>query len=294
MNTVAELVSRARRMLRGSKREPRNTLAQAAPSGQAFLIMEHDVAKISVGNYLGVGAEVMYVTARDVTTKRVDVERGVDDTPQPVSHPVGTRVENNWRFLTADLLGFLVDEIRSWPDGIFVPVTTELTIPMSSRSVDLPLTRFRFPLKAVASRQGRVDWVPFPTRSYEIQTGLPTSQFPSGNAFVVSGGWAGASVVLHYAQALDLSAVGSLTTDTDAIGFSEHLYDAALHGIAWRALAGEEADRSNDHSQPEPRNADEVDPFDAMRAASAYKAIRDLRLEEEKRRLRQLYGLRGV
>lgn len=292
MTTVGQLVSRARRMLRGSKRESFNVLAEAAPSAQGHFVLEHSMTSIAIGDYLGLGAEVAYVTAKDDSLKRVDVVREVDDTPAPVTHPVGTLVEVNWRFLTADLLGFLVDEVRSWPDGIFIVESETVTIPMSSRAVDLPLTRYRLPLDASVRRQGRTEWVPLPTRSFRVKTGLPTSEFPSGNTFTVSHGWGGATVILEYAQALDLSALEDLTTDVATIGLTQHLYDAALYGVAWRALSSDEAERSSRTSQPEPRIAEEVGAADAMRAASAYKAIRDLRLEEEKRRLRQLYPLR--
>ncbi len=292
MTTVGQLISRARRMLRGSKREMFNVLAADAPAAQGYFVLANSLTGISVGDHLGLGAEVAYVTKKDETALRVDVVRGVDDTPTPVTQPAGTRVEVNWRHLTADLLGYFADEVRSWPTGIFGVGTETVAIPVSARSVDLPLTRYRFPLDATVKRQGYTDWVPLPARHHRVKTGLPTSEFPSGNALTVSRGWGGSTVIFEYAKGLDLSAVETLTTDLTAIGLTETLYDAALHGIAWRALAADEAGRSDRASQPEPRIADEVRSGDALRTASAYKAIRDLRLEEEAHRLRELYPLR--
>jgi len=280
-------------MLMGSRRESFKLLKDPVPSGQTFLIFDDPPAPITERDYLGLGTETMYVTSIDLTQNRVNVIRGVDDTVAPVSHPAGTKVEIQWRFFTADLLAFLTDEIRSWPDSIFtVAVTPILTIPTGRREIDLPLTRFRFPLDVTAKRSARFEWVPVPVKDYRIKTGLPTTFYPSGNALTVTSRWHSSLFLIEYAQSFDLSAVEDVDTDTDDIGFSEHLFDAAMYGVAWRALAGEEANRSDNNSQPEPREAAEVEPFDAMRSASAYKAIRDLRLEEEKRRLRQLYTLK--
>lgn len=292
MTTVGQLASRARRMLMGSRREPFNTLKDAAPSGQAFFDLNESPV-VKTGDHLGLGTEIAYVTGVDPSLNRVTVVRGVNDTPQPASHPVGTRVEASWRFFTADLVDYLADEIRSWPDGIFVVTSSgPISIPVSTRAVDLPLTRFRFPLDAVARRQGRTEWVPLPSRSYRIKTGLPTSEFPSGNALTLKGGWGGSSVILEYAQSFDLSALTDTATDVATVGLTDNQFDAAYYGVAWRAMAPEEANRSDDNSQPEPREAEEVEAGDALRSASAYKAIRDMRLEEEKRRLRHLYPLR--
>lgn len=294
MATVETLVAQARRKLRGTKREPFNVLAAEMTSGQDY--MDLDVPLVGLGgisttNYLCAGAEIMYVTAVDSAAKRVTVQRGVDGTPIS-THAAGTRVEINWRWLTADLLTDLAHEIRSWGDGIFKVVDSGvLSMGIASRSVDLPLTRFRYALELRQKFTGR-QWVSLPAGRFRVETGLPTDEFASGNALIISGACQTSQLILTYAQGYDLTAVETLTTDLADIGLTETLYDAAIYGIAFRALAGDEAGRLDEISQPEPRAAEDVDAFDAMRAASAYKAIRDLRLEEEKRRLRTLYPVK--
>ena len=291
MTTAGQVVARARRMLRGSKRERFNVLAQPVSASDTTLQFTNAITGLQVGDYLGLCSEILYVVDRDEAARTVTVMRGVDDTT-PVDHDQGDVVEINWRWLTADLLAFLSDEIASWPDGIFVPEQVTVSVGLSSREVDLPLTRYRFPLRARARRSGRSEWVDIPAGHYRVETGLPTSQYPSGNALVVKAGWGGSDILLDYAQAFGLPSVWRLDTDLDDVGLTAHLVDAAIYGIAWRALSADEANRSDRTDQPEPRIADEVGSADAMRAASAYKAIRDMRLEEEKRRLRQLYPLR--
>lgn len=295
MATVGDLVNRARKMLRGSKREPFRLLAEAVPAAQAYLpVTMAPPVNTGPDDYLGVGTELMLVTGIDLTTDppRLNVLRGVDGSPVPATHPVDTRVEINWRWFTGDLLNWLVDEVRSWPDGIYVPAATAvLAMGTSSRSIDLPLTRFQWALSLLQKASTR-EWISVPAGKFRIQQGLPTSEFASGNALILPPQPFASELILNYAQGFDLAGLDDVTTDLDDVGLSERLYDAALHGVAFRALASDEASRLDDHAQPEPRAAEEVEPFDQMRAASAYKAIRDLRLEEEKRRLRTLHPVK--
>lgn len=278
-------------MVRGTRREPMNLLAEPMPAGQGFLICSLPLRSVAENDYVCVGTEVMLVTSFDANTKRIDVLRGIDDTGTAGTWPTGSVVELNWRFPTADLFTYLGDEIRSWPDEIFRVEPVQLHVSTSQRSVDLPLTRFRMALAARAKRPTR-EWVDMPINTYRIELGLPTSQFSSGNAFIADPSWTDVDVLLEYAQAFDLTGLDDLATDTDDIGMIDTLLDAAKYGVAWRALVAEEAGRLDRTSQPEPRSGDEVKTGDAIRSASAYKALRDLRLGEEQRRLRQLYPLR--
>jgi|GEM_PF-6655919 len=291
MATINALVAKARRRLRGSKREPFRLLSEAVPSGQTFLRLTAPPSKVQVDDYLCLGAEILVVTSVDEEQNQLNVLRGVDDTPQPTTHAAGTRVEINWRWFTADLLDHLTDEIRSWGDGIYGVKDVTVSLGATSRAVDLPLTRFLWPLELRQKVSTRA-WKTVPARSFRVEQGLPTSEFASGNALILPRQSFASTLILTYAQSFDVSAVDSLTTDLATVGITERLHDAAFYGIAWRALSSEESSRLDDGSQPEPRAADEVEPGDQMRAASAYKAIRDLRLEEEKRRLRTLYPMK--
>lgn len=289
--SVRAVVRRAHRMLTGSRRERRNRTKAAMDDTQTFVELANP-PEINVGDHLGLGTEIVLVETVDLSQNRVTVQRGVDDTI-PVAHDANTTVEVKWRWFTIDLLGFLTDEIRSWPDSIFaVGVAPEVTVGVSARAVDIPLTRFRFILEVTAQRSGRDVWVSVPAADRHIKTNLPVAEFPSGNAFTVHRRWRDSRFIVEYAQGFDLQGIEQLEAQTVDIGLSEHLFDAALYGVAWRALAGDEAKRSDTSSQPEPRIAEEVEAGDAIQTASAYKVIRDQRLEEEKRRLRALYPVR--
>lgn len=286
MTTVATVVHRARRMLRGSKRETFNVLDEDLLAGATAVKCRLPIAKIVPGDFICLGTEIAFVTEVDAGTATLTVLRGIDGTEDANTIPAGTIIEVGWRFPTADLFGWAGDEIRSWPVGVYVVEPVSVTIGVSARSVDLPLTRFSFPLRA-RYKLGTREWVDIPRRTWRIEQGLPTSQFASGNALIVPSGISG-SVIVEYAQALDTTTIGMATVLGD-VGVNDTLVDALLYGVAWRAVAPEEGGRADRTSQPEPRNADEVKAGDALRTASAYKALRDMRLSEEVRRLRQLY-----
>lgn len=296
MTTLGNLVARSHRMLSGARREAFNELDVAvATTTETELRLTRGLASIAVNSYVAVDAEIMLVTEIDAANKVIQVVRGVDDTV-PATHAEGARVEVNWRWFTADLFAFLGDEIRAWPDDIFAVGQQDVSIGIGSRGADLPLTRFRMPLrvrrKMTDTVSGTATWVDVPIRQFRIETNLPTSDFASGNAFIVPSNPNTATYRVEYAQEFDLSGLEVITTDIATLPLSERLIDAAVYGVAWRALAGDEASRSSDTSQPEPREAAEVRARDRIQAASSYKAICDERLEQEKRRLRQLYPVK--
>lgn len=288
MTTVGNVVERARRMLRGSKRETFNILDTDLIVGATTLKCRLSIAtlgKVAIGDVVGVGPDIMLVTDTDAANQTFDVTRGLDGTTTAVTIPAGTVIEVNWRWFTADLVAFAGDELRSWPVGVFKVASVPATVGVSFRHADLALIRFAFPLRARYQRDGTREWVDIPSRQWRIEQGLPT---PADSQLIVSAGYTG-SVVVEYAQALDLSAVGDPDTTLASIGLNDTLVDALLYGIGWRAAAPEEFGRADRTSQPEPRTADEVKAGDALRNASAYKALRDMRLAEEMRRLRNLY-----
>jgi len=286
MTTVATVVSRARRMLRGSKRETFNVLDEDLLAGATAVKCRLPVAKISTGDFICLGTEIAFVSEIDAGTGTLTVLRGIDGTEDTDTIPAGTIIEVGWRFPTADLFAWVGDEIRSWPVNVYVVASEDVAVGVSTRSVDLPLTRFSFPLRA-RYKFGTREWVDIPRKTWRIEQGLPTDQFASGNALIVPSGISG-SVIVEYAQRLDTATI-AMATVLDDVGANDTLVDALLYGVAWRAMAPEEGGRADRTSQPEPRQADEVKAGDALRTASAYKALRDMRLSEEIRRLRQLY-----
>lgn len=290
MATIGDLVNRSRRMVRAGRREPFNLLDGAHTSSDTQLTLKHPLGKIAIGDYVGIGGEIAYVVAKDEGQQKITVVRGAEGTPA-VAHVDGEVLEINWRWFSADLLEFLSDEIRSWPDTIFTVANADVSMGVSARDVSVALTRYRYTLKLYRKISGRPS-IEMPIRSYRVETGMPTDQYADGNALIVTSNPDTASYRLVYAQGFNLTALENLTTDLANVGLSANLYDAAKHGVAWRALVGDEAARSNELAQPEPRDADDVSAGDATRAASAFKSIRDLRLEEEERRLRTLYPIR--
>jgi hypothetical protein len=291
--TIDAVVKRSFRELRGSRRETFNVLDEALAPGATTVKCRLDVGKISEGDFIGIGTEVMFVTEVTSGSNQLTVLRGMDGTSSAGTIPADTIIEVGWRWFSADMFVYVADEVRSWPTALFKPVPVEVTVGSTSRQVDVALTRFRYPLR-LRYRRGTTPstWVDVPRGSYRVESGLPTSDYANGNALTVPLGVTG-SMILEYAQGFDLSELDDPTTDLVAdVGLPETLIDAVMWGVAYRAVAPEEAGRVNRTSQPEPRIADEVKAGDALRGASAFKSLRDMRINEEIRRLRELYPIK--
>lgn len=292
MTTLGDLVQRSGRMLSGHRREAFNSLASSVDASSTTVALSRAVDLIAPNTWIGIGTELMLVDSVDSANKSLTVTRGANSTAS--AHAVGDQVEVGWRWFSLELLDMLGDEIASWPDEIYAVGNVDVSLGISQRDTTLPLTRFRFPLRVRRRTSpttiGSSQWVDAPIRSYRIETNLPG--YADSNAFIAASVSAAADYRIEYARALDVAGLDDLATDITAIPLSQSLVDAAIYGVAWRALSGNEANRSNDASQPEPRQADEVRSFDRMRAASSFKAIRDQRLAEEITRLHTLYPTR--
>lgn len=289
VSTVGDVVARARRELQGVRRGAWNRLNGAVDDSQTTFTMARQLGPIKPGVHLGLGSEIVYVV--DIDGLDVVVERGVEGVA--TAHDTLTKVEVGWRWFSADLLDLWGDEIRSWPDSLFSVGQVEASLGISQRSVDLPLTRFRFPLRLRYKRSSpRNEWADVPSRQFRVETDLPTAEFPSGNALIVASNPDTASYRLEYAQRFDTAALDDTSTDLADIGITEHLIDVSIHGVAWRALVSAEINRSERSSQPEPREAEEVAAGDAARTASVHLALRDARISDEVRRLRQTHRVR--
>lgn len=285
--TVGDVVTRVRQRIQGARRGAWNRLASSIDDTITSLTLTRAAAPIKKGSFIAIGTEKMYVT--DVTGLDVDVERGFDTTA--ASHTAGDVVEINWRQFTYELLDMFDDEIRSWPDTVFAVGQQEVSIGITSRSVDLPLTRFRHPLQ-LRRKVSTGEWTNVPIRRYRIEQGLPTSDFPSGNALIVTVNPDSATYRLDYARSFNLALLGDLTANLTDIGITNHLIDAGQYGVMARALEADEANRSSTSGQPEPREAVEVEAGDRVRTAIYYWSRRNERLDDEVRRLHQTYPVK--
>lgn len=290
VTTVGDLADRVLRAVNGSRRQLVNWLSGAVDPSTTTFTFTDPIEGIAPGTYLGVGEEIVYVRSTNEAARTAVVRRGMHNTTA-AAHADDAEVQVDWRWFTADVVDAIADEIRSWGDDIFRVSEVDVPVGSSATAVNVALTGFRFPLRLRRTVPGKDRWVDVTAR-YEVQTNLPTSEFPDGAAlFLPSTALGPGTVRLEYAADFATDSIG-LSTTLDAIGLSSTLVDAALYGAAARLLIDREAQRSAVESQPEPRQAEEVRAGHAIQTGAAYRQLADRRLAEEAMRLRARYPIR--
>lgn len=288
--TIGDVVGRVNRKVNGSLRQPFNKLAVAMDASQTTVQLAQAALGVSQGSYLGIDDEIVYVYDFSAGTLTASIERGVNGTT-PATHDIGTFVEVDWRWFSVDVLDELGNEIRSWPEDLFVVRTTDVAVGNVGSTFDVALTGFRHVLAIHRSRTGSDRWADV-TANHSVTTGLPTSSYPSGNALIAPlSNWGVGTVRVTYAADFTTATI-ERATPLATIGLSPSLTDALEYGAAYRLLAPREAQRSSVESQPEPRQSSEVAAGVTLRAAAGFKQLRDERIAEEVTRLRGLYPIR--
>lgn len=287
--SIGGLIQRIHRSLKGSIRENYTLLANPVDDDDTVFNFT-SLEGITTGSYLGIGAEIVHVLSTSDGGNSATVIRGMFDTAA-VSHIAATLIEIDWRWLSADILTALVEEVRSWPEDIFAVRVTDVPVGSSSTAVNVALPEYRFPLRMRRTVSGKDRWIDV-TNIYSIQTDLPTTQFVDGNAvFMPTSRQGGGTIRLEYASNFATS-IMDLDTTTDDIGLSSSLIDCVVYGTLWRLMVDREMVRNQVSAQPEPRQAADVPQGSALRTGAAHKQLRDERLREEARRLRSLYPMR--
>jgi hypothetical protein len=288
--TVGGLAFRTLRMANGQRRQGFNFLAAAVDADDTTFTFSDDLGGMTVGSYLGVDEEIVYVRSVDVSAKSAVVRREQLGTTG-ASHLIDAPVQVDWRWFTADVVDAIADEVRSWPPDVFAVGEVDISVGAATTAIDVALTRYRYPLLLQRTQSGVDRWIDV-TGSYDVLTNLPTSSFASGNALQLPSNFRGAGTVrLHYAQDFDVSAF-TVATTLAAVGLPVTLHDAIIYGAAARLLIGDESPRSNTGSQPEPRQAADVRPGQAIQTGAAYRQLADQRVQDEAARLRSKYPYR--
>lgn len=289
LTTVGDLANQVHRALKGSRREQFSTLNGAITSTATSVVLHAPYTGITVGSHLCIGTEILYVT--DATSAPTfTVRRGLFST-DAAAHLDNDAVEVDWRWFTADVVDALTDEIRSWPDEIFTVDQTDVGVG-SSTAVDISLFGFRYILTVRRTISGSDRWISEPSNLYRIDTNLPASSFPSGNALYLPNTRAGTGTVrVEYAADFNVDDIAT-TTPLQQVGLTNTLYDCAKYGACWRLLTDREAQRSAVESQADPQEPADVKEGSAVNMGGYYLRLRNQRLAEESRRLRSKYPYR--
>lgn len=291
--TVSDLVEETRRHLGGRSGEL-NRLASNVTVGHTSLTFEFDLGGIVEGSMIAVNDEVFYVWSVNQSTRTIIVQRAMMGSTV-ATHSTGDIVEVAPRFSRFAIKRALQQEIRSWSPRLFTVTAVDVAFLANRRTADLAgVTSIQFPIDcrlqpdtgniAENWKRIRVDVIP----------SLPTSEFASGYALQLATAFTSAQTVRFvYAKPITADTFNDWTQPVTDLGLLASMLDIPPVGAAWRLLSMREAVRTDTRAQGEPRMAEEVPPGHAASAASGFKRLRDIRIQEEIEALRTLYPITG-
>jgi len=298
MTTISDLVNETKTSMYGYYKEIINILDATINASVTSITLSDSFNTIGKGMVVAIDDELIYIRDSDPGSRTLNpVIRGYLGTTA-ASHTAGAIVEIGSRFNSFAIKRLLKQEIASWPTEIFREAYVDVPMTESIVGYDLSgfntsVDDFRFPLQvkmspATNSNTTANKWIT--ADGWRIERGLPTTTFPSGNAIIFDRGWSRTARVT-VAQSFNLTLFNSSTDLETNCGLYASIMDIPAMGAAWRALSSRETKRTFTEAQGEPRKAEEVPPMYQMQAARAMKALRDERLAQEAKKLRDKYPI---
>lgn len=290
ITTVAHIVDRIRRQVQGSAREPTFPHNGALTDSATTINYTTQPAAIGLGSYVGMGSEIMWVTAQPGASSAT-VTRGVRGTTA-IAHSDGDPMEINHRFFTADMLYALAEEVRSWDGfGVYVPTRSQVTATVAGQGrvdVTTELAGYRelYELRyttASGKRHKRTTGEVWLSADSVAVRYLQLDQLPPEQ-------W---TVDILWGKSLTTDDVGALATTTATIGLDTHnsLVDAAVYGACARLLLTDESPLTQTVMQPQTsRTTGEVRPTEPTQTAGMWLRRRDDALSEYKSWLYEQVG----
>ena len=295
MTTVATLIERTRRELYGGHRPQLNALASACGSGDASISLSFDLGPVMQAAYLGIDNEILYVISNDRATRTAQVLRGQLGTTA-AAHAQNAVVEANPRFYRAQVNDTMLDEVRSWPNNVYRVKTLSLTtandtLGYDAAGIDPNWLRILELRRAPNLTTGLTSNKLYPKVSFEASRNVDPAIYPSGTAIFLNDYLiAGVGMRLTYAAPFTTSAWGE-TADLEAdLGIGATLEDVLRYGTLWRLLSGREIPRTDLTDAVVPGQEQDVPAGIISQSAAALLRVRDRRLDDEAKRLLDLYG----
>jgi hypothetical protein len=313
--TIGQVIDSTREHLLGNGRSEMNLVASTMSGTSATVATTYPLGGITPGTMIGIGDEEMYVFATNPGGLTATVSRGENSTT-PQIHAPGTRIYVNEPFTRSMIVNAVVDDIRSWGPQLYSVQSLDITTIPYQTGYDLGdinpyygiLDVYLTPYPTYVTMDN-LDWKRVRFRDFQQ---APTSDFPSGNALIITdvGGMQGGqipnwnvnglSMTLHviYATAFNVDKVDPTSATVEGIklasdvGLDETEFDIPAMGAAWRLMLGREARRATTLMQGEPRSENEVPPLYISKTAEYFKSLRDGRLNDAQTRLMRMYPLR--
>lgn len=313
--TIGQTIDSTRQHLLGNGRSEMNALSVAmTDTTTGTCTTSYPVGGITPGVYISIEEEEMYVFTTSPGTKTITMSRGENGTTAH-THPINARIFVNEPFTRNMILNAICDDIKSWGPQVYAVKNMDITTSPYVRGYDLGSINPYYGVMEVTitpaptyNNFDNKDWKRVRFRDYQQAN---TTDFPSGNALVVSGvgGMQGGDIplwqvngvqtTLHviYTAPFNVDAITSSATPETIrlgadVGLDESEFDIPSIGAAWRLMMAREARRATTHMQDEPRSAEEVPPMYISKMAEQFKMLRDGRLADAQYRLMRQYPTR--
>jgi hypothetical protein len=291
MTTVATVLNRASRQMLAGVVEERNKLAASLTSSDTSVITTYDLGGLRTGSVFEIESELFYVWDANPATKTLTVERGYAGTTA-ASHASGTIVTLNPRFPRAQMLDALnadLDDLSSTANGLFRVVTVDLNYNGSDRQINITNSGTILELLDVRLRYLADD---HPVLNYvRLQTGLPTTDFASGNTLVFDEPVMAGTVRVRY-KAPFVRATSESSDLTTNCFLPATCDDIVEMGVIMRMMAGREIKRNFTESQGDTRRPDEVQAGAIANSIANIQRLRRERVIAEAGRLKAQYPIK--
>ncbi len=291
MTTVATVLNRASRQMLAGAVEERNKLATSLDSSATSVVATYDLGGLRTGSVFEIESELFYVWDANPATKTLTVERGYAGTTA-ASHTAGAIVTLSPRFPRAQMLDALnadLDDLSSTANGLFRVVTVDLTYNGSDRQINITNSGTILELLDVRLRYLADDHPVI--HGVRLQTGLPTTDFASGNTIVFDEDiMAGTLRVRYKAPFVRATTEASdLTTDCFLPATCDDIVEM---GVIMRLMAGREIKRNFIESQGDTRRPDEVQAGAVANSIANIQRLRRERVIAEAGRLKAQYPIK--
>jgi hypothetical protein len=254
-------------------------------------VLSYDLGGFRNGSVFEIESELIYVWEADATTKTVEVERGYGGTT-PAAHSSGVITTLNPRFPRVGMLDALnseLDDLSSTANGLFRVATVDLTYNGSDRQVNLTSSGTIIELLDARLRY-LSDEYPI-IRNVRLQTGLPTTDFASGNSIVFDEPVMAGTIRVRY-KAPFVRATNEASDLTTNCFLPATCDDIVETGVMLRMMNAREIKRNFIESQGDTRRPDEVPAGATRDSISNLVRLRRERITAEAGRLKALYPIK--
>lgn len=293
-STATNVIDKALYHLKGNTREEYNKLASSINSSVTTIVMSAALRGIQINQEIEIGTEIIYVLDIDTTTRTItDCIRGFKGSTA-ASHTADDAVTVGPRFYRHVVLTEINNELKALSGkGVFRIRSLDIDYDAAIRGYDITSITDLIDVYEIRIQYPTLegDWRLI--RDYEVARGMPTTDFPSGNAILIDElAQTGYPMRIRYRAGFTTLASGSDVVETVS-GIHTEAVELLELGAAIGMIMGREIPRNDMASQKDPRRSEEV-PSQSILAS--YRGLLNRyseRLDQERTRLVRMYPQRS-